>query len=305
MREAKLDEMLRKAGMSLKTLLAASESREFVPVDLGFDVSIRGAGKSRKIHARNVIGFIPGSDPALSGRSVLLSAHIDHIGMKEPGPGGDGIFNGAIDNGSAVTAMMLTAKLLRERQDRLKYSVIVLACEAEEAGLLGSLYFAESIDPEEIVCNVNFESSPVWGPAVSLMAVGSKFSTMEDLLKGVAGRMGLGWTEDFMSDRGFFYRSDQFSFARKGIPSVWISAGYDFADGIDHLYDFFVGDYHTVEDEFDPRWELESLRQTIDAAVLLVSRINADTPDLMWKGRMTFPLDDDARPLVKVPAEGE
>ena len=304
-REERLLDILQPMGISLGDLLAASESRDFTPVDLRFDVSISGRAESRSIDTRNVVGYIPGSDPMLKDKAILLSAHIDHLGMSDTGPDGDRIYNGAIDNGSAVTAMMLTAKLLRERQDRLRYSVIILACQAEEAGLLGSLYFANTIDPETVVCNINYESSPVWGQATSLMGVGSKFSTMEELLVGVADRMGLGYSEFEMSDRGFFYRSDQFSFARKGIPSIWISAGQDFESGINHLYEFFVGDYHTVDDEYDPAWELVSLRQTIEAAVLLANRINIDTPDIMWKGKLTFPLDEDAATLEIVPVEGE
>ncbi len=304
-REEKLYDMLLPTGISLGDLLTASESRDFIPVDLRFDISISGRGESRNIDTRNVVGYIPGSDSTVSDRAILLSAHIDHLGMSDAGPGEDNIYNGAIDNGSAVAAMMLTAKLLRERKDQLKYSVIILACQAEEAGLLGSLYFANTLDPEAIVCNINFESSPVWGPATSLMGVGSKFSTMEELLIGVADRMGLGYSEFSMSDRGFFYRSDQFSFARKGIPSIWISAGQDFESGINHIYEFFVGDYHTVDDEYDPEWELASLRQTIEAAVLLANRINTDTPDIMWKGKLTFPVDEGARTIEIVPTEGE
>jgi Zn-dependent M28 family amino/carboxypeptidase len=304
-REEKLYDLLLPVGISLGDLLTASESREFIPVDLRFDINIKGSGESRSFKTRNVVGYIPGSDPSMSDRAILLSAHIDHLGMKDAPPGEDGIFNGAIDNGSAVAAMMLTAKLLRERQDRLGHSVIVLGCQAEEAGLLGSLYFANSLDPGKIVCNINYESSPVWGKATSLMGVGSNFSTMEDLLVGVADRMGLSYSEYFMSDRGFFYRSDQFSFARKGIPSIWISAGQDWESGVNHLYEFFVGQYHTVDDEYDPSWELESLRQTVEAAVLLVSKINAERPDIRWKGRMTFPFDEDARAIETIPPEGE
>ena len=303
-REEKLYDMLVPTGISLGDLLIASESRDFIPVDLRFDVSISGRGESRSIDTRNIAGYIPGSDSTLSDRAILLSAHIDHLGMSE-GTDEDRIYNGAIDNSSAVAAMMLTAKLLREKQGRLRYSVIILACQAEEAGLLGSLYFANTLDPSTIVCNINFESSPVWGPATSLMGVGSKFSTMEELLVGVADRMGLGYSEFEMSDRGFFYRSDQFSFARKGIPSIWISAGQDFESGTNHLYEFFVGDYHTVDDEYDPEWELESLRQTIEAAVLLANRINTDTPDIMWKGKLTFPVDEDVRTIEIMSAEGE
>ncbi|MCK4538120.1 MAG: M28 family peptidase, partial [Candidatus Krumholzibacteria bacterium] len=160
-REEKLIEIFDSMDISFGDLYEKSENRNFRPVDLGFQVKIEGTNDFRSFTTRNVVGYIPGSDPELKDKAILLSAHIDHLG-RNPSLEGDQIFNGAIDNGSAVASMMITAKHLKKHQDELKYSVIVLACEAEEAGLLGSLYFAGTIDPSKIVANINFESTPVW-----------------------------------------------------------------------------------------------------------------------------------------------
>lgn len=290
-RERKLREILGAAGLDLGALYEASERPDFEPVDLGFAVSISGRSSSRTLTARNVVGIIPGVDPLLRGKSIVLCAHIDHLGMNESLPGDDAIFNGAIDNAAAVAAMTMTAKLLRERREELHYSVIVLACQAEEAGLLGSRYFAERIDPSSVVCNITFESTPVWGPSRSIIGVGAEYSTLERTLELAAADLGLGYSMFSMTDRGFFYRSDQFSFARRGIPAIWISAGEDFEDGRNHLLEFFTGAYHTVDDEYDPTWELVSTRQTIEAAVLLALRINRETMEPTWKRGLPFPVE--------------
>ena len=291
-REKKLREILAAAGRELDELYEASESPGFEPVDLGFAVSISGRGESRSLTTRNVVGVIPGVDPLLRGSSIVLSAHIDHLGMNETLPGDDRIFNGAIDNGSAVAAMVMTAKLLGERREELHYSVVVLACQAEEAGLLGSQYFTEQIDPSSVVCDINFESTPVWGPSRSIFGLGAEYSTLEQTLELVTRDLGLGYSMFSMTDRGFFYRSDQFSFARRGIPAIWIAAGEDYEDGINHQREFFTGPYHTVDDEFDPTWELVSTRQTIQAAVLLALRIDRETARPTWKRTLTFPVEE-------------
>ncbi len=293
-REEKLIEILaavKRSGHSLEELYAASESRDFRPVDLGFDIDISGSNSFRSFDTRNVVGYIRGSDPELSERAVLLSAHIDHLG-RDLSIEDDGIYNGAIDNGSAVAAMMITARHLKAREKSLKYSVIILACQAEESGLLGSLYFAGTLDPDKIVANINYESTPVWERSRDCFGLGAKYSTLEDILKKVLTEEGLEYSYFSMSDRGFFYRSDQFSFARKGIPSIWLSAGEDFESGRNRIREFFDGDYHTVRDEYDPGWSLESTMQTIGVALRLVEYINTETPKIEWKGRMTFPMDD-------------
>ncbi|MBU8921546.1 MAG: M28 family peptidase [Bacteroidales bacterium] len=289
-REEKLIEIFDSMNISLGELYEKSESRNFKPIDLGFQVKIEGKNDFRSFTTRNVVGYIPGNDPELRDKAVLLSAHIDHLGRNTLLEG-DQIFNGAIDNGSAVASMMITAKHLKKHQDELRYSVIVLACEAEESGLLGSLYFAGTIDPSKIVANINFESTPVWEKSRDFVGVGAKYSTLEDILKKILQEEGLEYSYFSMSDRGFFYRSDQFSFARKGIPSVWLSAGEDFVSGRNRLKEFFLGKYHTVKDEYDPDWSLDSTVQTIGIALRLIDYINREAPRIEWKGRMTFPVD--------------
>ncbi len=290
-REARLRQLLEKRNIDLDELYARSGRRDFKPVRLGLFAEISGSTDFRRFMTRNVVGYIEGGDEELNGRSLVLSAHIDHLG-KNDSIENDGIFNGAIDNGAAVASMIATCKALKERENSLRYSVIILACQAEEAGLLGSRYFAGSVEPADLVADINFESTPVWEASRDFVAVGAKYSDLEDMIKGILKEKKLEYAYFSMSNQGFFYRSDQFSFARKGVPSVWLSAGEDYPEGRNRLREFFLGEYHTVDDEFDPSWELESTVQTVEVAIKLVEYINQETPRISWKGRMPFPVEE-------------
>jgi len=282
-KEESLKRVLARKGIDLQKLYQASLSRDFKPVALGFSIRVRGRQSVRELTAHNVVADIPGRVK----ERIVLSAHIDHIGMKDS-PRGDKIFNGAVDNGSAVAALLLTAKALKDRQKELYYSVTVLACQAEEAGMLGSKHFVRAAAPGSIVADINFEATPVWERAGSIMGVGARYSTLEDLLKVVAKKRGWGYSEFSLVEQGFFYRSDQFSFARAGIPAVWISAGEDDASGERKYSAFWKTDYHTPKDEFHPDWPLGGLAQTVAAALDLVAEIDGTREAPRWKGMRPF-----------------
>jgi Zn-dependent M28 family amino/carboxypeptidase len=286
-RESSFRKVLEHSGLDLDRLYEENATREFRPVDLGFKVAISGTNRYREVINRNVVAEIPGK----TTERIVLSAHINHLGM-DPAREGDNIYNGAIDNGTAVGAMMVTAKILKEFQDDLYYSVTLLACNAEESGLLGSKYYVQNTDRGTIVANINFESTPVWGKAGSIMGIGARFSEFEEMIRELAEADGLGYSTFSLSNQGLFYRSDQFSFARYGIPAVWISAGEDEVSGARTYTKFWSGDYHTVDDEFDPDWELEGMKQTIRYTLLLVDRINRMKSPPEMKKVLPFPMGE-------------
>ena len=186
----------------------------------------------------------------------MLSAHIDHLGRDER-LAGDAIFNGAIDNGSAVAALAMVAKIFAESGGELRHGLTFLACQAEEAGLLGSRHFVANSDRSRIVANINFESTPVWEASLDAFAEGAHFSSLEEMVRQVANAQGLGYSRFSLGEQGLFFRSDQFPFAQAGIPAIWLSAGESTASGRNRIAEFFKGGaYHTVKDEFDPGWEL-------------------------------------------------
>jgi len=188
--------------------------------------------------------------------------------------------------------MMVVAKVLKEFQEELHYSVTILGCNAEESGLLGSKYYAQNTDRSNIIANINFESTPVWGASKSLMGIGARFSDFEEMIKDLAQQNRLEYSSFSLSNQGLFYRSDQFSFARYGIPSVWISAGEDELSGEKNYTEFWGKDYHTVRDEFDPEWELEGMKQTIQYVLLLIDQINKTKSPPELKTDLPFPMEE-------------
>lgn len=283
-KESSLRKVLARKKIDLDRLYASSMKKSFKPVPLNLSMKITGKSRHRQLTANNVLGEIPGK----SGKRIVLLAHIDHLGLN-PNIEGDQIFNGAIDNGSAVAAMMLTTRILSENRKQLNHSVTVLACQAEEEGLLGSLHYALNTDRSNILAAINFESSPVWENSKSLMGVGARFSTLEELLQDIAKEEGVTYTEFSLNDQGFFFRADQYPFAQLNIPALWISAGEEFGSGKNRIRDFFSGDYHTPKDEYHEDWDLGSLRQTIKYALMLVERLQTETRAPQWKRKLTFP----------------
>jgi Zn-dependent M28 family amino/carboxypeptidase len=169
---------------------------------------------------------------------------------------------------------------------------VVLACQAEEAGLLGSKYYVGTHpDRKNIIANINFESTPVWGKTSDFMAIGGRFSTLEDMLKPIVEKQGLTYSYFSMVNQGFFFRSDQFPFARYNIPAIWISAGENDDSGEKKYPTFWKTDYHTVRDEYDPNWPLEGMKQTIQMTLLLIDHMNKTRAVPKWKGKLTFPIE--------------
>jgi Zn-dependent M28 family amino/carboxypeptidase len=285
-KESSLRKVLQAKDMDLEELYESTNSRDFQPSELGFTIQISGKNSFRDVEVRNIIAEIPGK----TEERIVLSAHPDHLGM-DPLKEGDNIYNGAIDNGTAVATMMVVAKILREYQDDLHYSVTILACNAEESGLLGSKYYVQNTDRSTIVANINFESTPVWEASNSLMGIGARFSGFEAMIQELAHKNGLEYSSFSLSNQGLFYRSDQFSFARYGIPSVWISAGEDEVNGEANYTEFWGKDYHTVNDVYDPEWTLEGMRQTIKYTLLLIDHINNTQSPPEMKENLPFPME--------------
>ncbi|MCP4154812.1 MAG: M28 family peptidase, partial [bacterium] len=197
-KESVFRKILDSKKINLDELYKKSLKRNFKVVDLGFKVKVNGKNSFRDIDNNNVVAVIPGK----SKKQIVLSAHLDHLGMNTK-KNGDNIFNGAIDNGTAVAAMLMTAKILKEYQEDLYYTVVVLGCHAEESGLLGSKYYARTSDKKNIIANINFESTPIWGKTSDFMAIGARFSTLEDMLKGILKKEGLDYSYFSLSNQGF------------------------------------------------------------------------------------------------------
>ena len=250
-------------GHDLDALRASAQKKDFRPVPLGVNWSIALANQVSRKQTANVIGRLPGRDPVLAAQAVLYTAHHDHLGMRADAPAGvDAIYNGALDNASGVSAMLATAKAMTALPQRPRRSVLFAAVAAEEQGLLGSKYLAAHlpIPAGRIAANINVDGMSIWGRTHDLTMVGLGKSDLDAWILGLAAAQGRTVVPDQFPDKGFFYRSDQFSLARVGIPAAYFDGGTDIIGkpkgwGKEQQEAFEARDYHQVSDELRPEWD--------------------------------------------------
>jgi len=259
-------ELIAMAGFDLDELRERAYNRDFEPVPLGITTSIGLDVELNRVQSGNVLGLIPGSDPELSDEVVIYTAHHDHLGIGTPNEAGDTIYNGAYDNASGVALVMGIAKALKAMPEAPRRSVLIALVGAEEQNLLGSKYYAENptFSPGKIAANLNYDGGNVWGHTHDVTFIGLGKSTVDQITHLIAGEQGRTVKPDQFPTRGSFYRSDQFSFAKIGVPAVYLDPGMDFVDRppgwgkeqVDHFTDV---NYHQPSDEYDPGWNLDGM----------------------------------------------
>jgi Zn-dependent M28 family amino/carboxypeptidase len=253
-------------GYELDDLVAAARSRDFRPVELGLGTSIDLRAEVRSTETANVGGLLRGSDPALAEEAVVVSAHHDHFGIGEPDETGDRIYNGALDNGVAMAQALALAEAFGHLPRPPKRSLLFLFVAAEEQGLLGSRYYAlnPSFPPGRLAADINFELGNVWGRTRDVTIYGKGKSTLEDLLAAHAARQGRSVVGESTPRSGWYYRSDQFSFARIGVPAIWFKSGTDVVDrppgwGEAQQAEYIARRYHRPGDEVAEWWRFDGL----------------------------------------------
>jgi len=277
------DEATRKitalAGKDLDALRAAAEKRDFRPVPLGVKLSLSFKNKIRRLQTANVLGLLPGSDPNLSKEVVVYSAHHDHLGIGTA-VRGDSIYNGAVDNASGVAAMLSIAKAFTQLPEKPKRSILFAAVAAEESGLLGSQYFCQHspIAPKYLAANVNIDGINIWGKTRDIGFIGLGKSSLDEIVIELAKSQNRVVKGDQLPDRGFFYRSDQFNFAKIGVPAVYFDAGTEFDGhppgwGIEQIEGWEKTDYHQPSDEFSPAWDLSGAVLDVQLQFLVGVRV--------------------------------
>lgn len=259
-------ELVKLGGEDLDRLIAAAKSKDFQPVPLGVTTSLHFKNKLNRSSTANVYGVLEGSDPALSDEYVIYTAHHDHLGVGEPDAEGDKIYNGALDNASGVAQLLAIGKAFKALPQPPKRSVMLLFVAAEEQGLLGSKYYAEhpSVAPGRIAANINIDGGNIWGRAKDIVFVGKGKSSIDDYVAAIAQMQDRVVTADQFPDRGFFYRSDQFNFAKIGVPALYLDTGTDFigkpADwGRQQHAEYEEKHYHQPSDEIAAHWNFEGM----------------------------------------------
>ncbi len=270
-------QILAAAKLDLKALREKAETPDFAPVPLGLKAAVRQHREYRTVEGVNVAGIVRAKHPAATKRTIILSAHYDHFGKDETLPG-DQIYNGAVDNCAASAALLATAGYFAQRPDRLKDDLCFVAVTAEEQLVLGSDYFARHLPfrKETAVADLNFEMTNVWGPTEDVFAIGARQSDLDAVCREAAEKLGLRYIPERNGELGFFYRSDQISFARAGIPGVWLSQGV-VSKGPDKglvqrkFDEYRATRYHKVSDEVQPDWDLRGALEIVDWACAIVS----------------------------------
>ena len=267
LREGYAERVFEAAGLDLSELYVRAARRDFRPVATGLVVRSRMNSRSRTVITQNVVGYLPGADRERGDEVVAFTSHYDHLGTGTP-VDGDSIYNGAYDNAGGVGVLLEVAQAFTRLDERPARSTLFIATAAEEAGLLGSeFYIRNPLFPlERTVAAINVDGANIWGRTRGVVGLGADRSTLGELLATRAEEAGLQVMPDPAPERGSFFRSDQFPFARAGIPVLNIRHGTQFVGRPDGWGDAEIGEYnvlryHRPGDEYDPAFDLEGAVQ--------------------------------------------
>jgi len=290
------------AGKDYDVAKAAAARRDFQPVVLPAKASFTVKNALRNVASRNVVGVLPGSDPKLKDEYVVFTAHWDHLGH-DPRLPGDQIYNGAADNAAGVAAMIEIAQAFTALPpaERPKRSLVFLAVTAEEKGLLGSRHYATNpLYPlDRTLAALNIDGANQFGRTADIIAVGHGATTIEDIAREVAAGQGRTLEPEPNPERGYYYRSDHFEFAKVGVPAFYADPGDKFIglppDTAQKLTnDYIANRYHKPGDEVQPDWTFEGATQDAEFLFEIGRRIaDGDTwPE--WKPGNEFKARRDA-----------
>jgi Zn-dependent M28 family amino/carboxypeptidase len=257
-------ELLQGTGQDFAMLKDAARRPDFRPVPLaGATATFAVRNTQRQVRSRNVVARIVGSDQRLRDEYVVNSAHWDHLG-RDTTLRGDQIYNGAVDNASGVAWLLETAEAYTKLGRAPKRSVLFLAVTAEEQGLLGAKYYGTNpLYPlKQTLANINLDIFNQWGRTRAIVSTGHGQTTMDEILMEEAARQGRTVKPDPEPEKGYYYRSDHFEFAKQGVPALtFLFPGTDYRDrppeyGQQKREGYVARDYHKPSDEVKPDWDL-------------------------------------------------
>lgn len=294
--------LLAAAGQNYAELKAAAVRRDFKPVALNAKATFSVTNTTRDVASKNVVAKLEGSDPSRRDEYVVYTAHWDHLG-RDTRLQGDQIFNGAADNaaGTAVLLELAQAYQALPPAQRPQRSVLFLAVTAEEKGLLGSRYYAENpLYPlARTLANINMDGANQFGRTSDMEVIGFGASTIEDVGFAVAREQGRTMKPESHPERGSYYRSDHFEFAKMGVPAYYPKAGKTFvgqpADFGERIVNEYIAkDYHQVTDEVKPGWTFEGAAQDTEFLLKVGLRIANNPAWPEWKAGNEFKARRDA-----------
>ena len=290
----KTKDLFKLAGQDFDKLKAQAATRDFKPVPLGVTASMTIHNTLRTIDSRNVVAKLEGGDPRLKDEYVVYSAHWDHFGIG-PEVKGDKIYHGAKDNAVGVGGLIELARSFTQVQPPPKRSILFLSVTAEEQGLLGSQYY--SVTPiyplAKTVANINIDGMNVHGRTKDLTLIGFGASDLDDYTAAAAGEQGRVIRPDAEPEKGFYYRSDHFNFAKQGVPALDPDEGIDFIGkppdyGKKVRDDYTENRYHKPQDVITPDWDLSGAREDLRVFFAVGYRVAQADKWPEWKAGNEF-----------------
>ena len=291
------------AGKDLTALKAAAVRRDFKAVPLNLRASVAVHNSIRRSNSSNVVGILPGSKRP--DEYMLYMAHWDHLGRSDAVTG-DNIYNGAIDNGTGTAALITLAQAFARAKPAPERSVVFVAVTAEESGLLGSAHYADHplFPLERTAAVINMDALYAGGPTRDVAVIGYGSSELEDYLRDAAEKQDRVLKPEPTPERGFFYRSDHFNLAKKGVPALYFKLGTDDREhgdawGRQQQEDYVAQRYHKPSDQYDPSLDFRGSMQDIELFYAVGSRIANEDDWPEWNRgnefRATREASDDAR----------
>jgi Zn-dependent M28 family amino/carboxypeptidase len=288
-----------KAGKDFDALKKSADLRGFTPVDLGVSATLAFGSKISHSSSENVLGLLPGS--TRPDEVIVYSAHWDHFG-KDDALEGDRIYNGAIDNGTGVAALLEIAEAFAHQDPPPARSILFIADTLEESGLLGSSYYVtHPLFPlDKTVANLNMDAMPIMGPTRDIAVISWGQSELDGYIEQVAQAQGRTVVPDDAPEKGFFFRSDQLHFARMGVPVLYLRSGLDLVEGGEQAgraayADYTANRYHKVDDEYDPAWDFRGVMMDVEAFHAVGKRLAGETTFPAWKPQADFRRPDGQR----------
>ena len=285
--------MFKAAGLDFEAAKKQAQTREFKPLELkGITLSADYAVDTQVIKSKNVVAIREGSKQP--GQVVMYSGHWDHLGVGQPDATGDKIYNGAIDNATGIAAMLELARAYG-KQPAPQRSVVFLAVTAEEKGLLGSEYYASNpLYPlASTVAVINMDALSPRGPARNFNISGSAKLDLLDRLVAKARQSNIGLSPDPKPEAGYFFRSDHFPFAKRGVPALsfgsgndWIEGGVQAGEAAEAAYT--EKNYHQPSDEFDPSWTFTGMARDLGLLYAVGAELANSTAWPNWAADSEF-----------------
>jgi hypothetical protein len=279
------------SGHAFDDLVALADAGKPLPrFALHASIHAKTAVERGEVESQNVAGILPGTDPVLKDQYVVLTAHLDHLGIGEP-IAGDRIYNGAMDNASGVATLLDIADALNESKPKLRRSLLFVAVTGEEKGLLGSRYFVAhpTVKPGSMVADLNVDMFLPLSPLRSVIVFGLNESDLGDQIRAVARAHGVRVLDDPEPDRNIFIRSDQYSFIRRGIPALMMMVGYEKGTPEEKTVNTWLRErYHAPADDLKQPVDLESAGRFDDLLRALAEAVADRSERPRWNANSFF-----------------